>query len=170
VIAVLDLAKLAGTEPSLPAEQIGLGPIPDEILARYLGDTSVGVDLVSAVIGPDGQPLRLGRSTKDPNLAQFLALVVRDRGCVECGADPQQCHMHHRIPWNAPAKGETDIDNLVLLCSHCHHRLHREELTLYRDRTTGKWRKRPATLDELPPGRPRKQQQKKPPRQRPKAA
>jgi hypothetical protein len=70
---------------------------------------------------------------------------------------PQRCQAHHLIPWNAPAKGTTDIDQLALQCGSCHRELHQHNHTLYR--TTGHtgrivWATRPATPDETPPPRP----------------
>ncbi|WP_423921545.1 HNH endonuclease signature motif containing protein [Candidatus Poriferisodalis sp.] len=56
--------------------------------------------------------------------AQWRALVARDRGCVICQAAPSWCEAHHIVPWKAPARGRTDIDNLALLCFRYHHQLH----------------------------------------------
>ena len=53
---------------------------------------------------------------------QWLALIARDEGCIGCGLDPARCEAHH-IRWVRHA-GPTDIDNLVLVCSHCHHLIH----------------------------------------------
>ncbi|WP_419553637.1 HNH endonuclease signature motif containing protein [Candidatus Poriferisodalis sp.] len=41
-----------------------------------------------------------------------------------CQAAPGWCEAHHIVPWKAPARGRTDIDNLTLLCFRCHHQLH----------------------------------------------
>ncbi len=154
IVVLVDIDKLTGVNPSLVAHQIGLGPIADSVLAAYLGDSRVGVDLVGAVFGKAGHPLWLGRTVRYASDAQYLALVIRDKGCVDCGASADRCQVHHCIPWNSPAKGETNIDDLALLCGDCHHRLHEQKQTLYRRHTSGRWAKRAATPDEIAPPRP----------------
>ena len=135
------------------ARQIGCGPISDEMMAEYVaaGDLSLLFE------GVDGRPIWLGRLRRHASAAQFLALVVRDRGCVLCGADFQQCQAHHVIPWHTPAKGRTDLRNLALLCGACHRRVHDANRTLHRKRSPSGctvWATRPATEAELPPPRP----------------
>ena len=63
--------------------------------------------------------------------AQSLAIAHRDRGCVKCGAPVARCEVHHINFWSNG--GRSDIDNGVLLCSGCHHRLHEQRWTLERD-------------------------------------
>ncbi|HEX2063884.1 MAG TPA: HNH endonuclease signature motif containing protein, partial [Acidimicrobiales bacterium] len=54
----------------------------------------------------------------------WSALVVRDRRCRFPGCDREAgwCEGHHLLPWTEG--GPTSLDNLVLLCSRHHHRLH----------------------------------------------
>jgi hypothetical protein len=137
-----------------PATQHGTGPIGNELFQQYV---AAGSPIYTLFTDLNDHPLWLGRSRRHASVAQYLALVVRDRGCVCCGASPQRCQAHHLIPWNAPAKGTTDIDQLALQCGPCHRELHRHNHTLYR--TTGPtgrtvWATRPATPDETPPPRP----------------
>lgn len=80
--------------------------------------------VVPAIFDTRGQPLWIGLGKRLATPAQRLALIARDRRCVGCGADPAWCQAHHVIPWEA--KGPTDVDNLVLLCSRCHHQVHDE--------------------------------------------
>ena len=77
--------------------------------------------VVPSIFDTRGQPLWVGMSKRLATRAQRLALIARDRGCVGCGADPAWCQAHHIVPWEAD--GPTDIDNLVLLCSRCHHQV-----------------------------------------------
>jgi len=151
VVVVAGLDKLLGRDPGGPAEQIGVGPIADSVLAAHLAETDIGVDFIGAVFGAAGEPLWLGRRVRYATDAQFLALIVRDKGCTVCGAGYDRCQAHHLTPWNAPAAGETDLDKLAMVCDDCHHRLHDANETLYRDRITGEWRTRPATATETPP-------------------
>ena len=76
-------------------------------------------DILPALFGTKGQPLWLGHKYRHASTAQRIALAVRDRGCVICGAPNSFCQAHHVIFWEYG--GRTDIDNLVLLCSDCHH-------------------------------------------------
>jgi len=62
-----------------------------------------------------------GARIETASVAQRVALAIRDRGCVVCGAANSYCQAHHVIHWEDG--GPTDIDNLCLLCSHCHHKL-----------------------------------------------
>ena len=68
-------------------------------------------------------PLTMGRSARRATPAQWTALVARDRGCVRCGRGPRFCEAHHVVHWSDG--GGTDLSNLALLCSRCHHDLHR---------------------------------------------
>ncbi len=136
-----------------PATQHGTGPISDELFTRYVAGSPIYAMFTDA----NGQPLWLGRTRRHATVAQYLALTARDRGCVRCGASPQRCEAHHLVPWNAPAKGQTDIDQLALLCGPCHRELHQNNLTLYRQTGPGGktvWHTRPATPQETPPPRP----------------
>ena len=154
VVITIGLEDLTGSGPDRrAATQLGCGPISDQLLAEL----AAGADLTALIVGLDGRPLWLGRVHRHASAAQFVALVVRDRGCVLCGAPFQRCQAHHIIPWHAPAKGRTDLDNLALLCSACHRRVHDERETLVRRRSPGGtevWSTRPATETELPPPRP----------------
>lgn len=98
VTATLD--KLGGRKLSEAAEQVGTGPIADALLAIYLEDA----DVIGMVFGGDGQPLWLGRKRRHASAAHFLALTIRDRGCVLCGAAASRCEAHHLTPWNAPRR------------------------------------------------------------------
>ncbi len=135
-----------------PATQHGTGPISDDLFTQYVA----GSPIYALFTNSKGKPLWLGRTRRHATVAQYLALTVRDRGCVRCGASPQRCEAHHLVPWSAPAKGRTDIDQLALLCGPCHRELHRRNHTLYRQAgPNGKpvWHTRPATPQETPPPR-----------------
>jgi hypothetical protein len=137
-----------------PATQHGTGPISNELFQEYV---AAGSPIYALFTDSNAQPLWLGRTRRHASVAQYLALVVRDGACVRCGASPQRCQAHHLIPWNAPAKGTTDIDQLALQCGPCHRELHQHNHTLFRTiGPTGSivWATRPATPDETPPPRP----------------
>ena len=77
-------------------------------------------DILPALFDSKGQPLWLGYKCRTASVAQRVALAIRDRGCVICGAANSYCQAHHVIHWEDG--GPTDIDNLCLLCSDCHHK------------------------------------------------
>ncbi len=141
------------------AELIGSGIVPTPI-RDYFACIS---DLSLLLVDQDGDPLWKGRGVRNATPGQWLALIVRDKGCVQCGAHHSRCEAHHQTPWTAPAKGESNIDELVMLCVDCHHRLHELNHTIYRNKSSGKWETRPATWAETPANGPPK---RRPPRSR----
>lgn len=149
IVIGLTVDKLADKDPATAATQIGLGLIPDTVLADY----AQHADILAVLFDRAGQPLWLSRLNRYATPHQMIALILRDRGCVLCGADHGKCQAHHLTPWNAPAKGKTDIDKLALLCGPCHTLLHANNNTLYQDHHRT-WRTRPATPNETPPPRP----------------
>lgn len=130
-------------------EQIGLGLIPDSVLADYLEHA----DVLGVLYDRNGEPLWIGRARRHASLMQRYALIARDKACVLCGADHQHCEVHHRLPWNSPGKGQTNLNELVMLCGPCHRQVHADLRTIYQD-TSGTWRTRPAAPDEIPSPRP----------------
>ena len=117
LVVVADLGVIDGTDPDGRCEVLGTGPVPPAVLARLSPDTR----LAGMIFSGNGQPLWLGRSRRLANATQHLAVAVRDRGCVDCGAPMHRCEIHHVREWSNG--GSTDIDNLAALC-HTHHRQH----------------------------------------------
>lgn len=133
------------------AETIGgAGLLPKSVLERY----SCSSIVAGTVFDQRGQVLWQGRQKRHATDAQFAALIARDRGCVLCGAEVSRCEAHHLMPWHAPGKGQTNIDEMALLCADDHHRIHEQHLTLYRTLgppgTKPTWATRPARPDETP--------------------
>ncbi|MEM7288190.1 MAG: HNH endonuclease [Actinomycetota bacterium] len=127
---------------------VGTGPIPASTFERFRCDAQ----MVALVADAAGQPLWLGRTVRTVSSPQLTALVARDRGCVLCGADHGRCEAHHVLPYSAPGRGRTDIDNLTLLCPSCHRLVHERRQSLIRG-PDGRWSTRPATPDEVAPSR-----------------
>lgn len=82
-------------------------------------------EIIPVVLGSKSESLDLGRSRRLFTKTQRLALVERDGGCAMCHAPPSYCEAHH-IRWWDRHHGKTDLDNGVLLCTGCHHRVHRD--------------------------------------------
>jgi hypothetical protein len=73
-----------------------------------------------------GGILTYGTTRRVPSTAQTLALIARDQGCAfpSCDRPPEWTERHHITPW--AQGGETNLNNLVLLCDHHHdHHTHR---------------------------------------------
>jgi hypothetical protein len=90
---------------------------------------AAGAGAIPCVLGGDGEILDFGRSRRLFSSAQKLALVERDGGCAMCGAPPGMTQVHHILWWRRDA-GPTDLENGVLLCTRCHHRIHDDGWTI----------------------------------------
>jgi Zn-finger protein len=96
---------------------------------------AVDAGLLPVVLGGQSLPLDVGRMRRLFTPAQRLALVERDGGCSWCHAPPSFCEAHH-IRWWERDGGGTDLKNGVLLCTRCHHRVHRDGWTVRIERDT----------------------------------
>ena len=70
-----------------------------------------------------GGVLNYGRKQRVADKRQTLALIARDRGCAfpGCTDPPEWTERHHIQPWSQG--GETNVNNLCLLCDHHHDRI-----------------------------------------------
>jgi hypothetical protein len=104
-------------------------PTHDELIDGTMlepaGAGRVGCDAATVThqLGEDGEPLRLGRKTKDWSTAQRRAITVRDGGrCRFPGCSHRHVDIHHVRFWEQG--GATDIDNGLLACPRHHTMLH----------------------------------------------
>ena len=123
-------------------------PIP----AQKVRDLACDAKVLPAIFRGASQPLDLGRARRIASPAQRIALVARDRKCVGCGASASWCQAHHIIPWQPG--GPTDLENLCLLCSRCHHKVHDNGWRIRRT-PTGQYSLRPPPTQYGRPPRPR---------------
>jgi len=97
----------------------GLADLPIDTVKRLLCDCS----LVTVAEDASGNPLDVGRKQRTLSTSLRRALYARDRGCTFPG-----CHRkryldgHHMEHWING--GETNADNLTLLCTYHHRLLH----------------------------------------------
>ena len=78
---------------------------------------------VTHTTSPEGEPLSLGRKTRDWNTAQRRAIGVRDGGqCRFVGCTNRFYDIHHLQEWEAG--GPTDIENGCSQCPRHHRMLH----------------------------------------------
>ncbi|WP_061960324.1 HNH endonuclease [Demequina flava] len=94
-------------------------PVSVGQLRRLAGDAGI----IPEVLGKDGEVLDLGRHVRVFSRAQRLALLERDGGCAKCHAPPEHCEAHHITWWSRG--GLSNLDNGVMLCTRCHHDIHR---------------------------------------------
>ena len=78
---------------------------------------------VAHTVSERGEPLHLGRKTRDWSTAQRRAITVRDGGhCRFVGCHYRHVDIHHIRPWQDG--GTTDINNACSTCSRHHKMLH----------------------------------------------
>jgi hypothetical protein len=106
----------------------GRADLPIETVKRLLCDCS----LVTVVEDEKGRPLDVGRKQRIVSTPLKRALQARDRGCTFPG-----CHRkryvdgHHLKHWING--GETSSENMTLLCTHHHKKLHEGGFSIVRD-------------------------------------
>lgn len=119
----IDLPALLGHPHTPGGELTWTGPVPTRI-ARLLGCDAT---ITRIVLGPDSQPLDVGRATRLISPALRKALTLRDRTCTWPGCDTPAAwtdahHIHH---W--ADGGPTTLANLRLLCHRHHHAIHQHD-------------------------------------------
>jgi hypothetical protein len=78
---------------------------------------------VAHTVADSGEPLNLGRKTREWSTAQRRAISVRDGGqCRFVGCYFTHCDIHHLQFWEHG--GATDINNGACHCPRHHHMLH----------------------------------------------
>ena len=120
LIAVADIERLRGDNPTGVAEIVGGEALPQTVLERLMCIATV----TGVVFDGKGQPIWVGRDRRFPTEAQIKAIIARDRTCrgTGCAAGPERCEIHHIVPWEEG--GLTDIDKMCLACPMCHHNIH----------------------------------------------
>jgi 5-methylcytosine-specific restriction protein A len=80
--------------------------------------------VIPLLLGSQSEPLDVGRQARAVSRYQRAALAVRDGGCAHpgCATAAKWCQVHHIIHWIN--HGNTDLNNLVLLCRTHHQMIH----------------------------------------------
>ncbi|WP_284025021.1 HNH endonuclease signature motif containing protein [Arthrobacter sp. zg-Y1219] len=120
------LKPMDGPEPASHSVRPGnfafSGPVPAAAVRKLACDA----DLLPVVLSGEGRILDIGRAQRlfPPHLRK--ALHARDGGCAfpGCTIPGPWTEAHHIRYWNVG--GPTSADNGVLLCSHHHHEVHKE--------------------------------------------
>ena len=88
---------------------------------------------VQAVIEDEaGQPVRLGRTSREPSAWMMRQLRYRDHECRFPGCGARRFTQAHHIVWWERG-GPTDLDNLLLVCTFHHKLVHEYGWGLKRD-------------------------------------
>ena len=132
VVALADVAELAGMSPELATTRCeieGIGPVARSVLDQMCCDAR----FTRFIMSGKSEVLDMGRSKRVATAPQRRALAVRDRHCrfPSCHRQPQWCDAHHIAGW-VDSLGETNIDNLILLCRRHHPLLHNSRWTITR--------------------------------------
>jgi len=147
VIADFDVLKQQLENPRL----VDGSPIPITELHKL----ALEANLLPSIFDTKTQDMWLGRRVRTATEAQRIALIARDQCCIGCGANPLWCQAHHIIWWSK--NGPTDLENLVLVCNDCHHKIHDDGWQVHKHPDTGKYYlkpptdNRPAALSSEPP-------------------
>jgi len=154
VVITVNADRLTTPDGMPLGEVVGTGPVPGDVILDALKNDA---ELWTLVSDSQEQPLWLGRSKRLATPAQLIALIARDKGCIETGRDWRDCHAHHDIPFESSARGDTDITNLTLLATDLHTQSHAEEFTWTFNPGTGRKERRPYKPEERVASRPRPQ-------------
>ncbi|MFT4229834.1 MAG: DUF222 domain-containing protein, partial [Microbacterium sp.] len=118
VVVRIDLADLERGEGAAAID--GLAQPVTAATARRMAASG---NVIPCVLGAESEILDWGRQKRLFTAAQRLALAERDGGCAFCALPPAFCEAHHLRWWDRD-DGPTDLDNGILLCTRCHHRVH----------------------------------------------
>jgi len=135
VVVHTDLATLIGADASSAPQsavrnaQLESGGILGPETLRRLAC----VGRIQAVVEDDaGNPIGVGRMSREPTAAMIRLLRHRDGGCVfpRCGRRGF-AEAHHIVWWRNG--GRTDLDNLAMVCSFHHKLVHEFGWRMLRD-------------------------------------
>ena len=126
VVVHARLGDVLGTEGSAGTE--GGGRLHPETVRRLLCDARI-----QPVIEDErGEPVRLGRATREPSPAMMRQLRYRDGECRFPGCGSRRFVQAHHVVWWGDG-GRTDLDNLVLVCFFHHRLVHEHGWNIERD-------------------------------------
>ncbi|HLR84341.1 MAG TPA: HNH endonuclease signature motif containing protein, partial [Nocardioidaceae bacterium] len=136
LLVLADLDTLLRMPGAGPATLAGFGHIGQQLL----GYLTCGADITGLLSRgmtdgaiPQAKILNVGRSSRLATARQRHAVIARQDGvCAAPGCGLTRLDVHH-VAWWHRDHGSTDLDNLVGLCSGCHHVVHQEKLTIEAD-------------------------------------
>ena len=101
-----------------------IAELPDgaRLPKSVLEELACNAKFTGVVYDRRGRPIWRAHSVRRATEAQRQLLIARDGGCFACGAHPDICDAHHVRP--VSEGGATSLDNMVLACWRCHHKIH----------------------------------------------
>jgi len=130
VVVHARLGDLVSTDGS--AEIEGGGRLHPETARRLLCDARMQIVLEDE----HGEPVRLGRLSREPSPAMMRQLRYRDVECRFPGCGSRRFTQAHHVVWWGDG-GSTDLDNLVLVCFFHHRLVHEHGWTMERSQDGG---------------------------------
>jgi hypothetical protein len=132
VVVLMSLETLMG---DLQAAHLDTGETISPGQARRL---ACEAGIIPAVLGGKSEVLDLGRKERFATQPQRIAKTIQARGCEIEGCDwpPGMTHLHHLTRWIDG--GQTNLDDLIMICPPHHSRAHDTRYTMTRQ-TTGKY-------------------------------
>jgi hypothetical protein len=124
----VDAAVLAGHEDAsgdtAAAGDPGMAMLEDAVDVSAEASRRLACDCATVTMtsDADGNTIDVGRKRRTVPPAMRRALAFRDRSCRFPGCGATICDAHHIRHW--AAGGNTDMDNLLLLCRHHHAAVH----------------------------------------------
>ena len=118
VVVLMSYDALMG---GLRAAKLDTGETISAALARRI---ACEAGIIPAVLGGESEVLDLGRSKRFHSKAQRIVATIEQGGCIAegCDAPPGMTQMHHSNPW--ATGGETNTQDLWMLCPSDHRRAH----------------------------------------------
>ncbi len=102
------------------------GPVAAATIRKIACDA----EIIPVLLGSEGRIMDIGRTSRifPPHIRK--AITARDQGCAfpACTMPATWCEAHHITYWSRG--GTTSTENGVLLCSHHHHLIHKEQWTI----------------------------------------
>ena len=114
------------------SSELGVGYLLDgsTLPATTLRRMACDAKIIPTLLGSDGLPLDIGRTSRTIPPQLRTALNLRDKGCAHprCDRPPSFCDGHHVTHW--ADGGGTALDNLLLLCRRHHTDHHKGRYTI----------------------------------------
>ena len=132
VVVHASLQAMSSGEGSASLES---GGVVSAATARRLG-CSGRVQMV--LEDPSGEPIRLGRASREPSPGMLRLLRHRDPGCVFPGCGSRAFTHAHHVSWWSKG-GRTDLENLAIVCTFHHRLVHEHGWRLERSRGEARW-------------------------------